>query len=132
MMVQSSLRPGLVGDGLAAVHVFFFLDAFGRQFEGPGENQGQREADDQHDQDGLDHPVGRVEILQHQVGNLRQQPGRDQVDNPDAEDVAALEFLEETHVDTGSSPSFCALAFRCSIMRDWMASYSGSPSKSLK
>ncbi len=130
------LAAGDAGDGLAAVHVLFLLQPFRRQFEGPGEDQRQREADDQHHQDGLDHPARRVEALQHEVGHLCQQPGRDQVHDADADDVAAFQFLEEsallTHAFNGSRPSSDLSWFRCSSMRAWIASYSGSPSRSRK
>ena len=86
------LAACLTGNGLRAIDIFFALDAFGRQFEGPGKYECEGEAQGKKQQQRLHNPVGRTEALECKFGNLRHQPGGNRIGNRHAEYVATLQF----------------------------------------
>ena len=92
---EVELLAGFLGDGLAAVDVFFFFQAFRGQFESPREQQGQRKTDDQQQQDGLYDPLGGSEGLEKNVCDLGEQPRQDDISRADLEDVAPFQLLEQ-------------------------------------
>lgn len=97
MMARSSRRPVTVGDGGGTVHLLLPLQARGGQLEGPGDDQGDGKAHRQREHEHPHDPGRRVDVLQHQVDHLQQEPGRDQLGQPDPEDVSSFQFLEERH-----------------------------------
>ena len=48
-----------------------------------------------YEQDGLNHPIRCVGAVQRQLCNLHDNPGDHNVSDTDANDVAALQFLEK-------------------------------------
>ena len=64
----------------------------------------QVDADGQHDDDGARHPARRTEHRQHRARHLRHQPRADQVQPGHADDVAALQFGDETHCGGSGFP----------------------------
>ena len=45
--------PGLRGDGLTAIDIFFFLDTLGRELKCPGDQQRNEQTNQKHHEDGL-------------------------------------------------------------------------------
>jgi hypothetical protein len=88
------LAGGDVGDGLRAVDLGLALDALRRDFVGPGEEHHHRETQRQQQHDGLHDPTGCTDVLQHEVGDLGQQPAGNDIANRHTEDVSALELFE--------------------------------------
>ncbi len=75
--------------------------------EGPGQDQGDRQAEHQHDQGQSGSPFRQGEGLEYGLGDLEQAPRRDGVDSAHADDVAPLQLAEETpqHRTPPRSPS---------------------------
>ena len=119
------LAPGVVGDALAAVDLGLPLDPLGRYLVGPGEHQHRHEADGDERHDERQHPVGRIEGISRQIDDLGEQPAGHHVGHAHADDVPALEFLEETHG--------LASAISCSQRgSSWRDSRKGSSRSSLR
>ena len=79
-----------VGDGLGSVDVGFALDTVGRDLIGPGEKYNRCESERQYQQNGLHDPARCADVVQHQVGDLGQQPRRDDIGNGDTKNVTSL------------------------------------------
>ena len=88
---------GLLRDRRGTVDVLFTLDALGRQFECPGEEQRKRQADRQQEEQGFHHPVRCSEAVEREFGYLGDEPGGHQVCNGNTNDVAAFQFDEYRH-----------------------------------
>ncbi|GBF31785.1 hypothetical protein MnTg04_01752 [bacterium MnTg04] len=89
------IAAGAMGNRLAAIDFVLALDSLGRHFECPGKKQGDGKTDRQHQENDLHDPIWRADVVDDQVGDLRQQPGHDHVGETNAEYVAAFEFCEE-------------------------------------
>jgi hypothetical protein len=76
-------------DGCRAVDVFLALYAFGRELEHPGEHHRGWQAEQQHHDQDVQHPVRRTEEREHHVGHLYQQPADRGVGHAHAEHVAS-------------------------------------------
>ncbi len=69
------LASRLAGDGFLPVHFVLALYALWRQLEGPGKEDGEREADDKKQHQDLHDPGGRRCVAEHDIGDLHDQPG---------------------------------------------------------
>ena len=85
----------LDGNRLAAIDMLFQLQAIGRHFEGPGENQRQREPDGDQQQEEFTDPVRQLQQRYDYVYNLQQQPRDDAIDKSDPNDISSLEFSQK-------------------------------------
>ena len=79
---------------MGPINVFFFLDAFGGQFVGPGKQQDERKAEPKDEHEHFHDPGRCFDTLEHDVGHLQDQPAGDDVSNGNPEDVAALQFFK--------------------------------------
>jgi hypothetical protein len=79
---------------LRAVDLGFALDALGCYLVRPGEKHHHRDAQYQHQQDGLHDPGGCTDIIQDNVCHLDQQPTGHDVADGYTEDISTLEFFE--------------------------------------
>ena len=82
--------------GLRAVHVFFFLEAFWREFESPGEYQRRYDANREQDQNQFWRPHRELKDFGNDIDNLQDDPRGDPVGKTNAKDIASSEFTEET------------------------------------
>ena len=71
------------------------LEPFRRYLERPGEDQGHRQAEEKHENDRTQYPVGNLESREGRVGNLDQKPGDNDVHRTDLEDVPACHLAPE-------------------------------------
>ena len=89
-------KNGLVADNQRALNLAIFRspDAVGRQFERPGQKQGNWEAHDQQGDDHLHHPVRRIEVVGNQVGHLGNHPCANDVTDSNPEYFASFELVK--------------------------------------
>ena len=58
-----------------------------------------------HQHDDLKHPAGGINVIQHHIGELHNEPANHDVSDTNADYVAAFEFIEKRH----GQVSFCPL-----------------------
>ena len=63
-----------------------------REFEGPGKNNGQREAKNQEKRQRGINCVGQAQFRAQRVADLQDQPSDDHVGDRNADDIASIQF----------------------------------------
>ncbi len=91
------LATELVRSGPVALHVLFTLDALGRQFENPRENDSRDEAERENQNYRPRRPFRRPERRQDGRQHLGQQPAHDEVGRSDTKYVTTSEFDYQRH-----------------------------------
>ena len=72
MMIAHVLMAGaFVGHRRGTIHVFFLFHALGRELEGPGKEQRQREADQQKEKDEFADRLGQSQHRDQDIGQLQ-------------------------------------------------------------
>ena len=77
------------------IGIFRPLEAFGRQFKCPGENERDRKTDDNQQNDQANYPIWNIENRKHLRDSLGEGPAGDDVSDRDFLNVAPLQFGEE-------------------------------------
>ena len=71
-------------------------DAIVGDVECPGKDEGNGQADRENRHERLHDPVGRVEVLEHEIEELQRDPGDHDVSDRDTIDLALFQFLKKT------------------------------------
>ena len=83
-------------------HVFVERKALGREFVKPGHDERDRKADREYGKGGRAEPRGQVGEANHHLGHLHHQPGGHSIQHRHAQDVAALQFRDQSHDHPGN------------------------------
>ena len=93
---EVEFAPGVVRNRLGEVDLARLHEAIRREFERPGKEEGEGEAECDEDDDGLDDPVRCAERVEQDLADLHGDPADHDIGHTDTNDVASFEFLEQT------------------------------------